>query len=67
MPPLPPRIGARRPARLAALAALLVLCACVSTPDGEARQQAPMERPPTILVVENRSFLDATIYVVRSG
>ncbi|HEU4628496.1 MAG TPA: hypothetical protein VFS08_02085 [Gemmatimonadaceae bacterium] len=55
-----------RALRLAA-AALLTLAAapaCRSTPNGE-NGEAPTPQPPTTLAVENRSFNDMTIYVLR--
>jgi hypothetical protein len=51
---------------LAALAALLALPACASTPGGEAGEPRA-QREPTTLVVDNQSFLDANIYVLRGS
>ena len=73
MPPASPRVtrpssrrrGAAR-LSLAAVVALLALPACASTQPG-ATNEPQAERQPTTLVVENQSFLDANIYVVRGG
>jgi hypothetical protein len=60
----------RAPLRaLLPLLALLALPACASTRSGDPSDPAS-ERPepePTTLVVDNQSFLDANIYVLRGG
>jgi hypothetical protein len=73
MPVLRPRAlrrpSCRRPAALlplAALAALLALPACVTTGGGEPGEPRA-EREATTLVVDNQSFLDANIYVLRGS
>ncbi len=67
-----PRRGRPVRGRLAALtlsALLLAVPACASTPGGEASAEPRRAEPraPTILVVENRGFLDMTVYVLRTG
>ena len=46
---------------LAALCAILAACASVGTQTQSGKQEE------TIVVVDNRAFLDMTIYVLRSG
>jgi hypothetical protein len=51
---------------LAALAALLALPACASTQSGDP-DEPRAEREPTTLVVDNQSFLDVNVYVLRGS
>ena len=76
MLPAPPR-PARPPGRrrlagrlLLPLLALLLLPACASTRSGDPADPSAERRPepePTTLLVDNQSFLDANIYVLRGG
>ena len=66
------RATRRRPLllHLALGAALLTLPACASTGGGTADAGAEAQRTPqrpTTVLVDNRGFLDMTIYVVRGG
>jgi len=52
------------------LLALLALPACATTRSGDPSDPAAERRPepePTTLLVDNQSFLDANIYVLRGG
>ena len=62
------RPAAARALRLAAVAllALAAAPACRSTPEGDG-SETPAPAPRTTLQVENRSFNDMTVYVLRGS
>ena len=69
--PIPPPLPRRgRRAALLALGAALVVPACATTTRTAGEDPAseqPTPRRPTTVLVDNRGFLDMTIYVVRGG